>query len=70
VLTLLLIRRKLVRLEAEDQDELGNKQLVVFAPKTEVEYRVPVVQPLPERIKEIEAELATLLSNGREDTRP
>ena len=61
VLTLLLIRRRLMRLEAMELDEIGDDMLVVYCPRKECEYRVSVVTPGPERITQIQDNLAQLL---------
>lgn len=61
VLALLMIRRKILRLEATERDPGGQEMLVLFAPKTEVEYRVPVVVPNEPRAEEIQQFLRRLL---------
>ena len=61
VLTLLLIRRRVMRLEETDQEQEGHEQLVVYCSRQEEIYRVPVVQPNPTRTQEIQDELADLL---------
>jgi hypothetical protein len=61
VLTLLMIRRRIVRLEETETDGAGHELLVVFCPRNEVEYRVPVTPPNPQRANEIQEELAKLL---------
>lgn len=61
VLTLLMIRRRIVRLEDTETDESGRELLVVFCPRTEREYRVPVVTPDAARADAIQEELAKLL---------
>lgn len=61
VLTLLMIRRRIVRLEDTESDEAGGEHLVVFCPRNEVEYRVPVVTPNATRAAAIQEELAKLL---------
>lgn len=66
VLTLLMIRRRILRLEESETSEHGEEWLVVFCPKTESEYRVLVTDPSPERIIVIQDELANLLFGGNE----
>ena len=61
VLTLLLIRRRVLKLEETKKDEQQQETLVVFCPKTETEHSVPVETPANERIEEIQKELAELL---------
>ena len=61
ILTLLLIRRRIFRLEESEVDQAGREHLVVYCPRNEVEYRVPVDSPSPSRIEQIQEELARLL---------
>lgn len=60
VLTLLLIRRRVFRLEEETIDA-GREFLVVYCPRRETTYQVLAVTPEPPRIDQIQEELATLL---------
>jgi hypothetical protein len=61
ILTLLMIRRRILRLEDSEFDEDGVEKMVVFCPRNETEHRVPVVSPDPDRASEIQDELARLL---------
>jgi hypothetical protein len=61
VLALLMIRRRVVRLEETEEDEQGQEVLILYCPKKEAEYKVPVVDPTPQRIGVIQEELAQLL---------
>jgi len=61
VLALLMVRRRVVRLEDTETDDDGNELLVLFCPKTENEYKVQVVDPTEEKILEVQDELAQLL---------
>ncbi len=61
VLALLMIRRRLLRLEETEETENGQQVLVLFCPKNEAEYRIAVSDPTPERIAVIQDELAQLL---------
>jgi hypothetical protein len=61
VLTLLLIRRRVLRLEGSQRDERGEEWLVVYSHKKETTTRVRVATPNATRIHEIQAELARLL---------
>jgi len=61
VLTLLLIRRRIMRLEDTEIDEENTEQLVVFCARHEKSYRVPVAAPDERRTEEIQNELAQLL---------
>ena len=61
VLTLLMIRRRILKLEETEIDENGQEHMIVFSPHTECEYQVEVVTPNENRIKEIQEELAKLL---------
>ena len=61
VLALLLVRRRLMRLEEQEHDERGREVLVLYCPRRETTYRVPAVAPDQSRIDEIQEELARLL---------
>lgn len=61
VLALLLVRRRVMRLEEEARQEDGRGMLVLYCPRREATYRVPVVMPDEPRINEIQQELARLL---------
>ena len=61
ILALLLIRRRIVRLDDRETDEEGRELMVVFCPKNETEYKVATVPPTGTRINEIQEELARLL---------
>lgn len=61
ILALLMIRRRVLRLEESERDRDGRESLVLFCPRNETEYRVPVTMPSEERIAEIRQELAKLL---------
>ena len=61
VLTLLLIRRRVMRLEETEPQDDHREELVVYCSRREETYRVPVVHPDPSRSREIQDELANLL---------
>lgn len=61
VLALLLIRRRVLRLEETEMDAGESEVLVVYCPRTDETYRVPVAAPTPERTQQIQEELAKLL---------
>ncbi len=61
VLALLLIRRRVMRLEEEIKEHDGRETLVLYCPRRDATYSVPVVTPGAERIQEIQQELASLL---------
>ncbi len=61
VLALLLVRRRVCRLEEDQRDEHQAETLILYCPRREREYRVPVATPTAERTKEIQDELARLL---------
>ena len=61
VLALLMIRRRLLRLEETERDEQRREVMVLFCPGNEQEYRVVVTEPSAERIVAIQEELAKLL---------
>ena len=47
--------------EDTEQDEQGREVLVVYCPREEMEFRVPVVEPGAQRIQQIQEELVKLL---------
>jgi hypothetical protein len=61
VLTLLLVRRRVFRLEEEDRDAEGREVLTVYCPRRDTTYTVPAVMPTANRVEQIQAELAALL---------
>ena len=61
VLALLLVRRRVVRLEQTERDESLREVCVLYCPRREATYRVISIVPDAERTKEIQAELARLL---------
>ena len=61
VLALLLVRRRVLRLEAEEKDAQGRTVQVLDCSRKEAQYRVAVVLPEPERAAELQAQLAQLL---------
>ena len=65
VLALLMIRRRIVRLEDTDRDDQQCETFVLYCPRNEREYRVAVTSPTPERTAEIQNQLAELLFAGR-----
>ncbi|MEX2140032.1 MAG: hypothetical protein WD894_12275 [Pirellulales bacterium] len=60
VLALLLIRRRVLRLEDTEHNE-SEETMVLYCPRREAEYRVPATPPSDERVSEIQQELARLL---------
>jgi hypothetical protein len=61
VLALLLIRRRVVRLEDTQRDESSREVSVLYCPRRETTYRVVTVMPSEQRTAEIQEELARLL---------
>jgi len=61
VLTLLLIRRRVFRLDEEKRDEQGHEWLSIYCPRREMTYEVPAVIPDGPRFEPIQEELAALL---------
>ncbi len=64
VLGLLLVRRRVLRLEQPETDPAGCETMVLFNPRDELTYRVPSVMPSTERVQEIQDELSRLLYAG------
>lgn len=61
VLTLLLVRRRVFRLEEEKTDEQSRQWAVVYCPRREATYEVEAVVPEAVRVEQIQEELAALL---------
>jgi len=61
VLALLLVRRRIARVERTETDATGRQMLVLYCPRNETEYQVSEVLPTPERAAAIQAQLADLL---------
>jgi hypothetical protein len=61
VLTLLLIRRRVFRLEEEGCDAAEHEILTVYCPRRDTTYKVLAVLPDETRAKQIQEELAALL---------
>jgi hypothetical protein len=64
VLGLLMIRRRIARLEESETDEQGREVMVVYCPRKEDHLKFAVVDPGPSRVEEIQEELAKLLFAG------
>ena len=60
ILTLLLLRRKLLRYEKETTDVQGNRLLEVYAIPTGTTYQILAEMPGPERLEAIQQQLAML----------
>ena len=61
LLALLLIRRRLFRVEREEEIE-GQKKLTVYFPKQDTTFEIVVAKPPKDRIEQIQNELAALLA--------
>ncbi len=61
VLALLMVRRRILKLEESQSDEAGRELLVLHCGRNDTEYKVLVADPTPERITEIQNELAVML---------
>jgi hypothetical protein len=61
VLALLLVRRRVMRLEDTQHDEHGGELLVLYCPRRDTTYQIPALVPEPSRIEQIQDELARLL---------
>jgi hypothetical protein len=61
VLALLLVRRRVMRLEEPEQDERGREVMVAYCPRRETTYRIPAAPPDRSRAEQIQEELARLL---------
>ncbi len=61
VLALLLVRRRVMRLEESEVDEDRREIVVLYCPRRETTYRIPATVPQQSRAEEIQEELAQLL---------
>lgn len=61
VLALLLVRRRIARVERTERDAAGREQLVIYCPRNEREYTVAESLPSEERVAQIQQQLAELL---------
>lgn len=61
VLALLLVRRRVLRLEDPERDEAGREQMVVYCPRRDATYHVPSTSPTEEQTEAIQEELVRLL---------
>ncbi len=61
VLTLLLIRRRVFRLEDQKRDQQGNEVLTIYCPRRDATYTILAVVPNQSRIDEIQQQLTALL---------
>jgi len=61
VLALLLVRRRVLKLEQRETDADGAEFLVLYNSREDATYRVTGVMPSPERADEIQNELSRLL---------
>lgn len=61
VLALLLVRRRVLRQEDTERDELAREVLVLYCGRDESTHRVASAAPNDERIEQIQAELGRLL---------
>lgn len=66
VLSLLLIRRRLLRVEQSVRDAAGIEQLHLYCPRNECEYHLPAIVPDDARVREIQNELGRLLYSTQE----
>ncbi len=64
VLALLLVRRRILRLDRQEESSPGERVLCLVHPDSEREYFVPEVEPEVERLEAIQASLRQLLFAG------
>lgn len=64
VLALLMIRRRMMRLDETEKNAEGQESLVLYCAKEETEYTVPVTEPTADRVRVIQDQLAELLFAG------
>ncbi len=61
MLSLLLVRRRVVRMEDTEHDELGREVSLLYCPRRDLTYRVLTMIPADDRAKAIQEELSRLL---------
>jgi hypothetical protein len=61
VLALLLVRRRVMRIEESDSPSEGDPSLSLYCPRRDATYQVPAVVPGEARIEQIQEELVRLL---------
>ncbi|MDR2705499.1 MAG: hypothetical protein LBC02_06945 [Planctomycetaceae bacterium] len=61
VLALLLIRRRQFRYEREEENENGQKKLIVYAIKENTTYEIPVAMPDRKRLEDVQKQLSSLI---------
>ena len=61
VLALLLLRRRVLRLEDTEREDPAGEALLVYCARRQTEYKVPVIMPDGPRAEEIQQDLARLL---------
>ena len=61
VLTLLLVRRRVFRIEEEEKKNDGQESITVYCPRRETSYTMSAVMPSQARVEEIQKEIAALL---------
>jgi hypothetical protein len=61
VLALLMIRRRIFKLELTERDAQGRETLLVYCSRNDTEFRIPAATPDTARVQAIQQELAELL---------
>jgi len=61
VLSLLLVRRRVLRLDGYERQDDGSEVALLHCAKSSTDYRIPSVKPTAERMKVIQEQLAGLL---------
>ncbi len=61
VLSLLMVRKRIMRLNGSEADEQGNEIMVLSEPKSEKEYKVPVTQPTVAQVESLQQQLTAML---------
>ena len=61
LLALLLVRRRVLRLEEEERDAEGRPIMIVYCPRRDATYKLPAAMPDETQINVLQEELARLL---------
>lgn len=68
VLALLMVRRRILRLEGSRRAENGTEILTLFCPRNDNTYEVPAVIPSEDRLQQIEEQMTALLEGDEDES--
>lgn len=68
VLALLMVRRRILRLEGSRRAENNQEVLTLFCPRNDTSYEVIAVTPSEDRLQQIEEQIASLLEGDESES--